>query len=117
MLWVREYTELGVLLEALRAHGTDTESAESAFATIEDVWDNSEPLSPHPKLTTDEILDFVPLLYDVEEEVGLPLTDDEVWCLHGVVSWYSDEVNNGWIIQGVLDRLTDAVARTDHPPY
>ncbi len=117
MIWFREYTEVGVLMEALQSYGFEDELGEEVFATVQDVSSSVEKLDVHPSLKTTEVMDLVPLLYDVEEHVGIPLSDDEVWYLHGVVDWYSREVHTDWVVSGVLDRLSEAVSAVDSPPY
>lgn len=117
MLWFREYTEVGVLMSALQAHGSADELGESVYATVQDVSERTEKLDVHASLKSTEVMDMVPLLYDVEEQVGVPLDDDEVWYLHGVVDWYSREVHTDWVVSGVLDRLSEAVSAVDSPPY
>ncbi len=116
MIWLRRYTELGLLIDALESYEGATHH--TAYATARDVWGQSEPLSVHPSLSAEDRAAFLPLLHEVEEKVGIPFTHEELWFVHGVSDWYGTEVRPGcWITRGMVQSVMFGVAELDCPPY
>ena len=116
MIYLRPYTELGIVVEALYLYKGGRESA--AMATAMDVWDTYPPIEVSENLTPTDFIAFTPMLHELEEPVGVPFSDEELWYLHGVMDWYAGFVQKGcWLTQCVLNEVTLGVAQLQSPPY
>lgn len=116
MIYLGQYTELFLLVEALEMHGSAR--SHSAYATAVDVQSQLPALEVSKHLTAADYAAFLPLLSEVEESIGVPFTEEELWFVHGVVDWYMKEVRpDCWVARNMYQQVTMGVAALDRPPY
>lgn len=116
MIYLKPITELGLVIDALERYPLGRDH--TAYATILDVWEQFTQPVIHRNLTAADVSGFVPMLHEVEEHVGVPLTHEELWFVHGVMDWYSFDVRPGcWITREVFNNITAGVGELDRPPY
>lgn len=119
MISLKPLSEISILLVALENSKAGLQSG--AYQTLLDVLFSIQPLEVHESISPEQVKQFLPLLLFVEEEIEVPLTDAEVWRVHGIFEDFlihRTETDPEFvsICSELMDKLMRAVAETEMPP-